>query len=92
MIKHYGFNTAESIGYSRVCRPGFVVGPQQLYLEKYEAKMRLHRPSPSKFMSVGLGLAKAATEQQGFTPQPRKLDGKSRGMESSPGVVMASFF
>lgn len=35
-IKHYGFPAAAFIGWSRICRPGSVLGPQQQYLNKVE--------------------------------------------------------
>lgn len=38
MMGHYGFSAAEAIGYSRVCRPGMVVGPQQNFLVLLGAK------------------------------------------------------
>ena len=34
MMAFYEFTAAESIGYSRVCRPGMVVGPQQNFLSR----------------------------------------------------------
>jgi len=33
MMKHHGFTAAEAIGWTRVCRPGSVIGPQQQFLE-----------------------------------------------------------
>lgn len=30
MIKHYGYTADETIGWCRVCRPGSIVGPQQV--------------------------------------------------------------
>lgn len=90
MIKHYDFTAAESIGYSRFCRPGFVVGPQQLYLECFEnvifgAKKTNTRayssPTPSRHL-------KERQEEEGsHTPQPRKLDGKVRGLETAGEMV-----
>jgi hypothetical protein len=36
LIKHYGFTADEAIAWVRICRPGSVIGPQQVYLTKYE--------------------------------------------------------
>ena len=38
-MKHWGFTAAEFIGWSRVCRPGSVIGPQQQYLAEIESRM-----------------------------------------------------
>jgi cell division cycle 14 len=35
-IKHYGFTAKEFIGWSRICRPGSVIGPQQHWLESVQ--------------------------------------------------------
>lgn len=39
MIKEYGFSAPEAIGWLRVCRPGSVMGPQQLFLVAYDARV-----------------------------------------------------
>ena len=38
-MKHYGFPAAAYIGWSRICRPGSVLGPQQHYLIEAEEDM-----------------------------------------------------
>jgi len=38
-MKHYGFPAAAFIGWSRICRPGSVLGPQQHYLNEVEEDM-----------------------------------------------------
>ena len=38
-MKHYGFPAAAYIGWSRICRPGSVLGPQQHYLLDMEEEM-----------------------------------------------------
>lgn len=38
-MKHYGFPAAAFIGWSRICRPGSVLGPQQHYLNEVEEEM-----------------------------------------------------
>lgn len=40
MIKNYGFAADEAMGWIRLCRPGSVIGPQQIYLLDYEKKIR----------------------------------------------------
>jgi cell division cycle 14 len=45
MIKNCGFGAREAIAWTRLCRPGSIIGPQQLYLVRYEDKVRaaMHR-------------------------------------------------
>lgn len=38
-MKHYGFTSAEVIGYLRIMRPGSVLGPQQFFLKQWERPM-----------------------------------------------------
>ena len=45
LIKHYKFTAAEVIAWLRICRPGSVIGPQQNYLEEYDAKRKKCSPS-----------------------------------------------
>lgn len=33
IMKHYKFTAAEAIAWTRICRPGSIIGPQQMYLE-----------------------------------------------------------
>ena len=39
MMKHYQLTAREALGYIRVCRPGSVIGHQQLFLLRQEARM-----------------------------------------------------
>lgn len=39
LIKRYGFSAKDSIAWMRICRPGMVVGPQQLFLEEIQHRM-----------------------------------------------------
>lgn len=39
MIKHYHYTARETTAWSRICRPGCVVGPQQQYLMSVEARL-----------------------------------------------------
>ncbi|XP_053678545.1 dual specificity protein phosphatase CDC14B [Anopheles nili] len=52
LIKHYGFSAMEAIGWLRICRPGSVIGPQQLWLKRKQpalinegAVFRRHHPN-----------------------------------------------
>lgn len=36
MIKDYGFDGDEAIGWIRICRPGSIIGPQQSYVLKFD--------------------------------------------------------
>jgi hypothetical protein len=40
MIKHCHYTARETIAWSRICRPGCVVGPQQQYLMSVEARLQ----------------------------------------------------
>lgn len=35
MIKSYGFNGHEAIGWIRICRPGSIIGPQQKFVIRF---------------------------------------------------------
>uniref|UniRef100_A0A3Q2NSA8 Tyrosine specific protein phosphatases domain-containing protein n=1 Tax=Fundulus heteroclitus TaxID=8078 RepID=A0A3Q2NSA8_FUNHE len=35
LMKHYRFTAAEAIAWIRICRPGSVIGPQEILLEKF---------------------------------------------------------
>ena len=97
-MKYYGFTAAECMGYTRVCRPGFVVGPQQTYLVEYEALLqRERRMGGTSGVTIAPGtpirerINEGGQQQQQHTPQPRKLDGKSRGLETVTGMVNFPF-
>jgi len=51
MMKHYQYTAAECIGWSRVCRPGMVNGPQQQYLECLEGRI-LGDSKPMTFQAL----------------------------------------
>lgn len=40
MMKHMDFSATEAMAWLRVCRPGSVIGPQQMYLKQQESRMR----------------------------------------------------
>ena len=40
-IKHYHFRARDFIGWIRICRPGSVLGPQQVFLNKMEGRFLL---------------------------------------------------
>ena len=39
IMKHYGFTASELIAWSRICRPGCIIGPQQHFLKEMEQRM-----------------------------------------------------
>ncbi|XP_066536988.1 cell division cycle 14Aa isoform X2 [Hoplias malabaricus] len=39
LMKHYRFTAAEAIAWTRICRPGSVIGPQQNFLEEKQHSM-----------------------------------------------------
>lgn len=39
MMKHYKLTAREALGYIRVCRPGSVIGQQQIYILRQEQRM-----------------------------------------------------
>lgn len=39
MMKHYKFTASECIAWTRICRPGSIIGPQQNFLEEKQAGM-----------------------------------------------------
>ena len=39
LMKRYGFSAKDSIAWMRICRPGMVVGQQQLFLEEIQHRM-----------------------------------------------------
>ena len=41
MVKHLGYSIRESIAWHRICRPGAVVGPQQIFLCSIEDKLKM---------------------------------------------------
>jgi protein-tyrosine phosphatase len=57
VMKHYGFSSREFIGWSRLCRPGFVIGPQQQYLDAVEKRLSRLGPSTAKPKCGGKGSA-----------------------------------
>eukprot|EP00736_Rhodelphis_marinus_P001990 Rmarinus@m.7774 len=93
MIKHYGFTYAEVIGWLRICRPGSVIGPQQLYLRDKQAY--LLKQAKAKGM-VAPGLAQSAAskpeDEVGTTTglfSKLSVGGSGlarRGSKGSPGV------
>jgi len=39
LIKHFHFSAEEAIAYIRICRPGSIIGPQQLFLLNMQENM-----------------------------------------------------
>jgi cell division cycle 14 len=52
LISEYGFTAKDAIGWIRVCRPGSVIGPQQLYLVDYEKQIKKMRAAVEEKVSA----------------------------------------
>ncbi|XP_054722708.1 LOW QUALITY PROTEIN: dual specificity protein phosphatase CDC14C-like [Uloborus diversus] len=56
IMKHYRFTAAEAIGWIRICRPGSIIGHQQLWLEEKQSYLWLqgdiHRLRRSHYSSA----------------------------------------
>ena len=82
LMKHYGFTSAEVIGYLRIMRPGSVLGPQQFFLKQWERPMwaqgEAHRRgAPIQPYSGDSGYGKSASAS------PKSAGGAS-GFSDSP--------
>jgi hypothetical protein len=56
MIMKYGFSAEEAMGYIRVCRPGSVIGPQQLYLLHYAPRLQKEgREAAARAAAMAMG-------------------------------------
>jgi hypothetical protein len=68
-MKHYGFTSAEVIGYLRIMRPGSVLGPQQFFLKQWERPMwaqgeAFRRGAPVQPYSGDSGYGKSSASPQ----------------------------
>lgn len=92
MIKHYGYTTKEAIAWSRVCRPGCVVGPQQQYLTVIEQKLlregeeyqlrnsimqQQQQQRPTASQSSGVGVVNGENSQSSSTKENHGNNGRS---------------
>lgn len=85
LMKHFGVTTSEIIGWLRVCRPGSVIGPQQLFLQDMEKRM--HQWG-NEYRT--LAATACAASEQGINSGMRSLSvgsGRSSGAASSPGAA-----
>eukprot|EP01055_Gregarina_sp_Pseudo9_P000554 Gregarina_sp_Pseudo_9__553@NODE_1355_length_1666_cov_12_103258_g1266_i0_p2_GENE_NODE_1355_length_1666_cov_12_103258_g1266_i0NODE_1355_length_1666_cov_12_103258_g1266_i0_p2_ORF_typecomplete_len187_score16_17_NODE_1355_length_1666_cov_12_103258_g1266_i010391599 len=73
-MKHYGFNANEWIGWNRICRPGSVLGPQQIFLHEIQREMQ-PKPTPSLIVTAKVPIPRPGTQEaQGImTPQDRHV-------------------
>jgi cell division cycle 14 len=77
LMKHYGFTSAEVIGYLRIMRPGSVLGPQQFFLKQWERPM----------------WAQGEAYRRGAPIQPYSGDsGYGKSSSSSPKAASAAAF
>eukprot|EP01056_Protomagalhaensia_sp_Gyna25_P005949 Protomagalhaensia_sp_Gyna_25__5948@NODE_915_length_2424_cov_3593_202935_g721_i0_p1_GENE_NODE_915_length_2424_cov_3593_202935_g721_i0NODE_915_length_2424_cov_3593_202935_g721_i0_p1_ORF_typecomplete_len594_score54_93DSPn/PF14671_6/1_8e43DSPn/PF14671_6/3_6e03DSPc/PF00782_20/8_6e02DSPc/PF00782_20/4_8e16CDKN3/PF05706_12/6_5e03CDKN3/PF05706_12/9_4e07Y_phosphatase/PF00102_27/5_3e05Y_phosphatase2/PF03162_13/4_5e05PTPlike_phytase/PF14566_6/4e03PTPlike_phytase/PF14566_6/0_0013Y_phosphatase3/PF13350_6/0_00 len=78
-IKHYGFNPNEWIGWNRICRPGSVLGPQQIFLHEIQREIQ-PRPAPSLAVTAKLPIPKPGTHEakleRVMSPSDRKVAAK----------------
>lgn len=62
-IKHYGFPAAAYIGWSRICRPGSVLGPQQHYLIEVEEQLMKSGGTTGKYTELTSQLNQMTLEE-----------------------------
>lgn len=102
MIKHYHYTARETIAWSRICRPGCVVGPQQQYLMSVEARLQeeglrwrekrgIHSPMPSYChvtASVLTAIPTLSRSSNSTNSSSRSMNsnGSSGGVSSGNGV------
>eukprot|EP01135_Chromosphaera_perkinsii_P010094 Nk52_evm19s2011 gene=Nk52_evmTU19s2011 len=78
MMKHFKFTAPEAIAWLRVCRPGSVIGPQQLFLEEQQAKMwRAGESMQTRSVSVS-----TRTKQEMVSLQSSLSSTKKKSQES----------
>jgi cell division cycle 14 len=57
LVKYHRFSAREAIGYIRVCRPGSIIGGQQIYLDQIQSQLWQEREiERSKIEMIRLGL------------------------------------
>eukprot|EP00800_Vazella_pourtalesii_P016672 TRINITY_DN4863_c0_g1_i7.p1 TRINITY_DN4863_c0_g1~~TRINITY_DN4863_c0_g1_i7.p1 ORF type:complete len:600 (+),score=89.33 TRINITY_DN4863_c0_g1_i7:165-1964(+) len=70
MMKHYEFTAVEAIAWARICRPGSVIGPQQLYLiEKQESMWREGEKARATQLKSGHEPLGEVTKMDTVTPE-----------------------
>ncbi|KAM4623309.1 dual specificity protein phosphatase CDC14AB-like [Polymixia lowei] len=77
LMKHFRFTAAEAVAWIRICRPGSIIGPQQIFLEEKQHSMwvqgDVHR-SKQKLLEQRLGrrhqlqLQRQQQQQQQHSP------------------------
>ena len=89
IMKHFPLTAADCIAWLRLCRPGSVIGPQQLFLQEMEKRMKREGEqaragngsdglnSPMKGLSVGdCGCgSKGGSAASGASPPPNRPKG-----------------
>jgi hypothetical protein len=99
LMKHYGFTSAEVIGYLRIMRPGSVLGPQQFFLKQWERPMwaqgeAFRRGAPVQPYSGDSGYGKssvspkaAASSDTRDSPVSKPFGTQSPGLLKSPALA-----
>ena len=90
MMKHYGFTAAETIAWLRICRPGSVIGPQQWYLESFEARLAKSKAEGSLGLGLSLHGATHSDKRRKAPPccsESRDLEHATLGEESSRSTL-----
>lgn len=77
MIKNFNFRPGEAIGWCRLCRPGSVIGPQQLYLFDYRSTLK--RSLARKVKDAGAEVEKGGEAEKG--DETEKGDEVEKGPE-----------
>ncbi|OHT07908.1 hypothetical protein TRFO_05012 [Tritrichomonas foetus] len=78
MIKNFGFNAHEAIGWIRVCRPGSVIGPQQAFLIKYDSA--LHRPAPQTHVAPSIQHVVKSSKRPALSRPSDRINGNRAGL------------
>eukprot|EP01136_Pigoraptor_vietnamica_P014687 Opistho-1_new@57091 len=74
MIKNFRFTASEAIAWIRICRPGSVIGPQQLFLQEIQAKLwRMTSIHGDTYSHVGNAVSTAQPTQPQATVSVNRL-------------------
>ncbi len=94
MMKHYGYTAKEATAWSRICRPGCIVGPQQQFLEGIQDKMfqegQQYREKNRLSLPQTLAIPSATTGTSGRgTSATRRGSGSGASIGSGTGSPVA---
>lgn len=83
MMKHQGYTAAESIAWIRICRPGSIVGPQQIFLEAHQSQM--WREGAAMTASKAVTLLEPSNTSTSYPPVGSPLAARQRIRSASIG-------